>query len=112
MEELVNAFSREYDYTIFDSPAVLAKVDGIVLSKYIEGVIFIVQAGMTQRDDINQAIDSYQSVEANLIGCVLNRYKSMSGAHAYYHRRAPLIESTPLPEILNPQAEEGEPEPG
>lgn len=106
--EVVNGLNREYEYTIYDSPAVLAKVDGIVLSQNVEGVIFIVEAGMTQRDDIHQAIDSLQSVEANLIGSVLNRYKTMSGAHAYYIKKIPSLEQASAPAPVNPGLEETE----
>lgn len=84
IESIMLALQNESDFVIFDGPAALAKVDGLILSKFAEGVILIADAKGTRRGDFINVLERLQQVEANVLGVVLNRYSSISNAYAYY----------------------------
>lgn len=84
IESIMLALQNESDFVIFDGPAALAKVDGLILSKFAEGVILIADAKSTRRGDFINVLERLQQVEANVLGVVLNRYSSISNAYAYY----------------------------
>lgn len=84
IESIMLAMQNESDFVIFDGPAALSKVDGLLLSKFAEGVILITDAKGTRRGDLRHVLERLQQVEANVLGVVLNRYSSISNAYAYY----------------------------
>jgi capsular exopolysaccharide synthesis family protein len=90
IESIMLALQNEADFVIFDGPAILSKVDGLVLSKYAEGVILIADAKGTKRGDFKRVLERLQQIEANVLGVVLNRYSSISSAYAYYLSQPPL----------------------
>ena len=52
---------------IFDSPPVLAVTDAAVLSKWVEGVIPVAEAGRTRRKAARQAIERLHQVGAHVL---------------------------------------------
>jgi len=70
MRSLMNTLKSEFDYIILDSPPVLPLVDVNILSKLVDGVLFVVRAGKTSRSLVTMALDSISS--ANVLGIVLN----------------------------------------
>jgi exopolysaccharide/PEP-CTERM locus tyrosine autokinase len=83
MEKLVEEMKRRYPerYVIFDSPPVLTVSDALVLSSYVDGVILVVEAGRTHRDQIRKAVELLE--ERNIVGLVMN--KADGTPHGYYY---------------------------
>ncbi|MEA3222425.1 MAG: polysaccharide biosynthesis tyrosine autokinase [Thermodesulfobacteriota bacterium] len=73
MENLVKGMKGRYSdrYVIFDAPPVIESSDSLILSKYVDGVILVVEAGKTQKTEIKKAIMLLEN--RNLIGLVLNK---------------------------------------
>lgn len=73
MEHLVVGLKGRYPdrYVIFDSPPLIQSADSLILSKYVDGVILVVEAGRTQKSDIRKALSLLEN--RNLIGLVLNK---------------------------------------
>jgi capsular exopolysaccharide synthesis family protein len=72
MRELVDGLSAAYDFIIIDSAPVLGMSDSLVLSTIIEGVIVAVKAGNTSGDALSQTNKALKSVNAKILGVVLN----------------------------------------
>lgn len=72
MEKLVKEMKRRYPerYVIFDCPPLLNAPDALIFSSYVDGVIFVVEAGITPRDQISKAIELLDG--KNIIGLVMN----------------------------------------
>jgi capsular exopolysaccharide synthesis family protein len=88
MEMIVNVLARQYDYVVIDSPPVLAVTDAAVLSRRVEGVLLVIDAGSTRRGHLKQAAEQLEGANANLIGVVLNRLSPRSdGYYTYYYYR-------------------------
>jgi succinoglycan biosynthesis transport protein ExoP len=70
--QLVQHLGMRFDRVIFDSSPVLAVTDAAILSRVTDGTIIVVRAGRTARDQLLRTRNALASVNANLLGCVLN----------------------------------------
>jgi succinoglycan biosynthesis transport protein ExoP len=70
---LVKDLSDEFDLILIDSPPVMAVADASILANAASTALFVVGAGAATRETIRAAIDRLASVQAQVIGVVLNR---------------------------------------
>ena len=82
MEKLVEEMKRRYPerYVIFDCPPLLTSPDALIFSSYVDGIILVVEAGRTPRDQISKAIELLDG--KNIIGLVMNCVRE--SRQAYY----------------------------
>jgi non-specific protein-tyrosine kinase len=73
MEEILNELNKVAEIVILDSPPVLVFADAIVLSRRIDGVIVVIQAGKSKRAAITQTLFDLQNANANLLGSIFNQ---------------------------------------
>lgn len=83
MQQLLNSLTELADVIIIDSPPALALADAAILSNRADGVVLIIEAGRTRRDETLHVIASLQQANANLLGVVLNR-ATQKHAPIYY----------------------------
>jgi exopolysaccharide/PEP-CTERM locus tyrosine autokinase len=83
MEKLVQEMKHRYSdrYIIFDCPPVLAMPDALVFSSYVDGVILVVEAGKTPREQIRKAVEQLNG--RNILGLVMNKSKEKNRAYGY-----------------------------
>ena len=87
MGKFLDEIDSEYDYIIFDTPPVGLVADTAELSKFLDGVIWVVSYGRTIKESAIFAKETLDSVSANIIGCVFNRVKADGyGTRGYYRR--------------------------
>jgi protein-tyrosine kinase len=86
MEALIRELKERYSdrYIIFDSTPLLATSEPEVLSKFVDGIILVVRAGVTPRETIKQAISSLD--KDKILGTVLNdlQFKSSGLTSRYF----------------------------
>ena len=89
LQQLVDQLLQKYDVLIFDSPPALAVTDPVVLGRNMDGVIIVVDAGTTHEPALVHVLTEMEKVNANVVGVVLNRYRSgrSSGYYYYYYDR-------------------------
>ncbi len=80
LEEL----SKRFDRIILDSPPLGAVTDAVVLSKQVDGVILVVRAGKTLRDEISRAAKQIRDVGGEIFGVILNELDT-NDKGSYYH---------------------------
>lgn len=73
MEKIITELKRMAEIVIFDSPPVLVFADAIVLSRRVDGVIVVIQAGKSKRHAINQTLLDLQNANADVLGSVFNQ---------------------------------------
>lgn len=61
-------------YVIFDSPPLLSCPDALVLASYIDGIILVVEASKTQREQIQEAMELLN--HRPILGLVMNKFSS------------------------------------
>ena len=73
-----------FDLVILDSPPLQPVTDAVVLAKKTDGVIFVVRASKTQREEIKRSARQLRSVGGTIIGIVLNEFEAR-GRDSYYY---------------------------
>jgi capsular exopolysaccharide synthesis family protein len=84
MKALLSEAIQEYDRVLIDSPPIVAVTDSIVLSSLVEGVVLVIQVGVTSRDVIANSIRQLKDVKAHILGAVLNAVNIGKDSYYYY----------------------------
>jgi protein-tyrosine kinase len=84
MSEILTALSQNADIVLLDAPPLLAVTDAAVLSSRVDGVLLVVSAGKTKRENARKAQSQLEKINARVIGAVLNNVKADSNAQTYY----------------------------
>jgi capsular exopolysaccharide synthesis family protein len=84
-KEILANLSQRFDLVIFDSPPVAAVADGAVLSTLVDGTLLVVKAGKTTHEMARRAVDALSSLNANIVGAILNDLDLDSREYGYYH---------------------------
>lgn len=73
MEEVIREMKHRYDdrYVLFDAPPVLEHAEAISMAPMVDGIIMIVEAGVTPAKDVKKALSMLP--EEKLLGLVLNK---------------------------------------
>ncbi len=85
LQRLVDRLLQDHDLVVFDAPPALAVTDPIVLSQSLDGVLLVVDAGGTREPALQQTVQALASVQAHIIGVVLNKFPVKSGGYYYYY---------------------------
>jgi capsular exopolysaccharide synthesis family protein len=70
--ELLRTVAGKFDRIILDSPPLNAVADSAVLATQVDGVVVVVKAGQTNREQARRAVRALQDVQARIFGAVLN----------------------------------------
>ena len=84
MKRIIDSCKRNFDYVIIDSAPVLGLADALILSRKVDGVLFVTQAGVTGKDSFRMAMKRLAQVQAPVLGVVLNQVNLDSPEYAYY----------------------------
>jgi capsular exopolysaccharide synthesis family protein len=82
MRELVAEVSSRYDRVILDTPATLGLPDSKIVSELCDGLVVVVRAGVTPREDLHATLDILDS--QRLLGVVLNGVEASRDQYGYY----------------------------
>lgn len=74
----------KYDYIFIDAPPVGIVSDATIISKNVDGVMYIVGANETDLSHAQIGIENLKKADANIIGSVLNKYEMNQSSYAYY----------------------------
>jgi capsular exopolysaccharide synthesis family protein len=72
MQQLLKILSNDFDFILFDSPAILASHDAALLAAMGHGVIMVLRAGKTSIEDCRRAKQILERAHAKILGVVLN----------------------------------------
>jgi len=86
MSKIVEELKKDAQIIIIDSPPVTAVTDSSVLAPRMDGVLLVIQPGITKLDAARHAVEQLRRVKANLIGVVLNNVEPRSSRYGYYYR--------------------------
>jgi succinoglycan biosynthesis transport protein ExoP len=71
-EIVLQELGGRFDRILLDSPPLQAVTDAVVLSLHADGVILVVKAGKTLRDDVTRSVRQITDVSGSLVGVILN----------------------------------------
>ncbi len=87
MAEILHHLRARFDHIVLDSPPMLMVTDATVLSTLVDGVILVVESGVTVRGALLRAHSLIDSAGGRLLGVVMNKVDLRHDAY-YYSSRA------------------------
>lgn len=84
MDRVIEGLRDIAEIVLFDSPPMIAVTDAAVLSSKIDGVVLVVSIGKTKRDHVVRAKRLLGTVNAKVLGVVLNNVKFDGSLYRYY----------------------------
>jgi non-specific protein-tyrosine kinase len=83
MLDVMEALKSRADIVLFDAPPVIAVTDASVLGTRVDGVLLVVQAGQTRREQAKRAKQQLEKLHIRVIGAVLSGASLDSGMGGY-----------------------------
>jgi capsular exopolysaccharide synthesis family protein len=83
MERLLTDLRSEFDVVILDAPPLLPVTDAALLATQADGAVVITRHGGTTRDQLTHAIERLDSVDAKVLGVVINMAPQRKVGSAY-----------------------------
>lgn len=72
MKRLLLGLKDRYDFILVDTPPILAVADGLLLSRMVDSVLFVVRSSVTPRSIAREAQQRLANIKARIIGVILN----------------------------------------
>lgn len=79
LDEIMAELAGQADLVLVDAPPAAAVADASVLATKVDGVILVLNAGQTKRDNARRAKEALEKVNAHIIGVVLNNVADGAG---------------------------------
>ena len=80
--DLVQEVCSRYDPVIFDTPATLGLPDSKIVSELCDGLVMVVRADVTPREDVRAALEVLD--QQRLLGLLLNGVDTSRERYGYY----------------------------
>lgn len=89
-KELMQAFSRDYDVVVIDTPPVLLVTDAVLIGAHSATNYLVVGAGAHQPGEIDLVIKRLSAADVQLNGTIFNFHRAVSKSHYYgkYYQHA------------------------
>ncbi|MHA7966138.1 CpsD/CapB family tyrosine-protein kinase [Paenibacillus sp. CAU 1782] len=85
MTAIIQQLREMYDIVLIDTPPLLAVTDAQIVATKSDGAIMVVDQGRVKRDIAKKAIQNLQTVNARILGVVLNNVKRKANEESYYY---------------------------
>ena len=85
MKDIMATLRENYEIILIDSPPVSYVTDATILSKIVDGTIFVVHSGKEEIDVLQRSMITLKNVDANVVGIILNKLRKNSKSGYYYY---------------------------
>ncbi|EOO23283.1 capsular exopolysaccharide family protein [Bacillus cereus BAG1X2-3] len=72
MQKIINLLEEEFDMVIFDTPPVVLLSDSRIVGSMCNGVIVVIRSGITNKKNLEIAIELLKKANVHLVGTILN----------------------------------------
>ena len=79
MTDVIGVLKARAHYILFDAPPVLAASDAALLGTKLDGLVLVVRAGATRRDQAAQANQALERVHVRILGAVMTNAPRETG---------------------------------
>ncbi|MBD8552708.1 polysaccharide biosynthesis tyrosine autokinase [Sphingomonas sp. CFBP 8764] len=80
---LIRQASEQFDHIVIDSPPILGLADAPLLTRAVEGIVFVVEADGVPIRGIKTSLARLQAVHAHVFGVVLTKLPSRLSSYGY-----------------------------
>ena len=84
MDQIIAQLTERADMVLFDVPPVMAAADAAILGAKTDGVLLVIQAGKTRRDQSERAREILEKAKARIVGATLTNAPKDSSLGEYY----------------------------
>lgn len=84
MKAFIEEIKENFDMVILDSPPVISVADSAIIASRVDGTIFVSRSGFIPRHLCLQARSALDSINAKVVGCVLNGVQNEHQPYYYY----------------------------
>lgn len=86
MRGAIERLQADTDLLVMDSPPIRSVADSAILSSFVDGTLFVIDAERSHRPIVREGRDSLSKAGANVLGAVLNRVPTHAGSRypGYY----------------------------
>lgn len=85
MDDFIEEVKEKYDLIIFDAPPIISVSDAQILANKCDGTLFIINAGISKKEDFLKSEEILLGSKAKIIGAVLNNYKMPKNHYQNYY---------------------------
>jgi polysaccharide biosynthesis transport protein len=85
MLSLIENFSENYDYIVFDTPPLVGTADAAVLGKMVDGVLLVARPKVVDSVSAQAAKSLLERSEANVLGIIANAVNLKQEPDSYFH---------------------------
>jgi Mrp family chromosome partitioning ATPase len=85
MEKFIDTVRNRFDMVIFDTPPAMTVTDSIVLSRFIDGVVFVIKSGQTPKELTRRALLQFKKSNSEVLGIILNLVDISKGSYYSYY---------------------------
>jgi capsular exopolysaccharide synthesis family protein len=83
--QFIKDLASRFDHVVVDSPPIVAVTDSAIISRLVDGTVFVVRAFQTGKYLGVQGLRTLRDVEATIVGAVLNAVDLDHHEYAYYY---------------------------
>ncbi|GAB24390.1 putative protein-tyrosine kinase [Gordonia polyisoprenivorans NBRC 16320 = JCM 10675] len=81
---LIGKLRSDYEYVIIDSAPIAPVADGILASRWADGVLFVVREGVTRDSVLSEAISEVEVANICIRGWIMNGASGTRTSYGYY----------------------------
>ena len=74
-EGLKDKVRHEYDFALFDTPALASVMDGALIASKVDATLLVVKMGLTTLTSLKRVKEQLENLNVNILGVVLNKVK-------------------------------------
>ena len=83
LEQIFMDARAEYDYVIVDTPPVGLITDALLMMRYVDATLFVVNTRFASKDHVNNALDLLQQNKGSNVGFILNGVRMKKSKYYY-----------------------------
>ena len=85
MGDLLDRLRRHFDWILVDSPPLASVTDALLLARYCDLAVYVVQHNKIDKKAIKRSLQALQKATPNLVGVVMNALDTKTRGYYYYY---------------------------
>lgn len=83
-QKFIDKVRDDYDYVIIDAPPLGVVIDAVIIGKYCDGAVLVIEQGVIKRKVVQDVIKQLKRGGVRILGAVLNKVDERIGAYGSY----------------------------
>ena len=84
--EFLAKHRRQFDVIVIDSSPILGIADAPLLSRFVDAVVFVVEANRAHYGQVKMAVRRLRDMNANIIGALLTKFRALEVGKDYNYQ--------------------------